>query len=170
MRIALGLVFVLWTAAVAALEAPNVVVISPRLVTSGQPAEASLTSLGKEGFKAVVYLVPTTMRDAIPREPEIVREQAIAFEKVTIHWQDPVDADYDNFAAAMKRAPEGKLLVHCQMNLQASSMTFLYRVIALGESPDKAYESVAAVWSPNPAWKRFITAQLARANIAFEPY
>jgi hypothetical protein len=69
MRSALGVVLVLWTAVVAALEAPNVVVLSPQLVTSGQPAEASLTSLGQEGFKAVVYLVPTTMRDAIPREP-----------------------------------------------------------------------------------------------------
>jgi protein tyrosine phosphatase (PTP) superfamily phosphohydrolase (DUF442 family) len=170
MRIALGLAFALWTAAAGALEAPNVVVISPQLVTSGQPPEPSLASLGREGFAAVVYLEPTTWRDAIAREPEILREQGIAFEKVPIHWQDPTGADYDAFAAAMKRVPAGKVLVHCQMNLQASSMTFLYRVIALGEAPDKAYESVAGVWSPNPAWKKFIATELARANIAFEPY
>jgi len=62
------------------------------------------------------------------------------------------------------------VLVHCQINLQASTMTFLYRVIELGESPDKAYESVASVWSPNEVWKRYVVAQLARAKIAFEPY
>ena len=87
-----------------------------------------------------------------------------------MHWQQPIDADYAAFAAAMKRMPAGKVLVHCQINLQASTMTFLYRVIELREPPDKAYESVAAVWSPNDVWKRFIVAQLARAGVAFEPY
>jgi len=40
----------------------------------------------------------------------------------------------------------------------------------LGEPADKAYEGIAAVWSPNAAWKRCIVAQLARSNIVFEPY
>ena len=170
MRLTLGIVLALWTALASAVDAPNVVPISPRLVTSGQPGEKSLASLREEGFTSVIYLVPTTAQDAIPREPAILREQGIAFEKVPIHWQQPTSADYAAFATAMKRATGDKVLVHCQINLQASSMTFLYRVIALGEAPDKAYESVAAVWSPNPVWKRFITEELARANVAFEPY
>jgi protein tyrosine phosphatase (PTP) superfamily phosphohydrolase (DUF442 family) len=169
-KAALALLLALWTVLASALEAPNVVAISDQLVTSGQPNEKSLASLREQGFTAVVYLVPTTGKDLIPREREIVREQGIAFEKVPIQWQEPTEADYAAFAAAMKRAPQGKVLVHCQINLQASSMTFLYRVIALREPPDKAYESVAAVWSPNPVWKRYLAAELARAGVAFEPY
>jgi protein tyrosine phosphatase (PTP) superfamily phosphohydrolase (DUF442 family) len=166
----LAFLFALHATMAIALDAPNVVTISPRLVTSGQPDVKSLASLRQEGFTAVVYLVPTTAQDAIPREPEILREQGIAFTKVPIHWQQPTDADYAAFLAAMKGVPDGKVLVHCQINLQASSMTFLYRVIELREPPDKAYESVAAVWSPNEVWKRYITAELARANVKFEPY
>ena len=100
----------------------------------------------------------------------MLRAQGIEFAKVPIHWTDPTEGDYAAFAAAMKRVPDGKVLVHCQINLQASSMTFLYRVIELKEPPDKAYDSVAAVWSPNEVWKRYIAAELARANIAFDPY
>jgi len=70
----------------------------------------------------------------------------------------------------MKRARDGKVLVHCQINLRASAMTFLYRAIVLGEPADKAYEGIAAVRSPNAAWKRCIVAQLARSNSVFEPY
>jgi protein tyrosine phosphatase (PTP) superfamily phosphohydrolase (DUF442 family) len=167
---ALALIVALHAALANALDAPNVVTISPRLVTAGQPSETSLSALREEGFTAVIYLAPTTAQDAVPREPAMLREQGIAFAKVPIHWQQPIDADYDAFAAAMKRVPDGKVLVHCQINLQASTMTFLYRAIELRDPPDKAYESVAAVWSPNATWKRFIAARLARAGIAFEPY
>ena len=170
MRRAVVLLFALQAALASALDAPNVVTITPRLVTSGQPGVKSLASLREEGFTAVVYLVPTTAQDAVPHEAEILREQGIEHVKVPIHWQQPTEADYAAFSAAMKRVPNGKVLVHCQINLQASTMTFLYRVIELGESPDKAYESVASVWSPNEVWKRYVVAQLARAKIAFEPY
>ena len=160
-----------WHAALAsALEAPNAVTISQHLVTSGQPNVRSLASLREEGFSAVIYLVPPNAYDAVPREAEMLREQGIEYVQVPIQWEKPSDADYDAFAAAMKRLGSGKVLVHCQINLRVSTMAFLYRVVALGEGPDKAYESVASVWSPNAVWKRYIVTQLARVNVAFEPY
>ena len=69
----------------------------------------------------------------------------------------------------MNRLRDRKVLVHCQVNMRASSMTFLYRVIVGGEKPD-AYEAVAKVWSPEGPWKRLLTDQLRKAGIAFEPY
>ena len=68
MRRAVVLLFALQAALASALDAPNVVTISPRLVTSGQPSIKSLASLREEGFTAVVYLVPTTAQDAVPHE------------------------------------------------------------------------------------------------------
>ena len=81
----------------------------------------------------MIYLVPPNAYDAVPREPEMLREQGIEFVQVPMQWDKPTDADYDAFAAAMNRLGSGKVLVHCQINLRASSMTFLYRAIALGE-------------------------------------
>ena len=170
MKRALILLFTLHSAVSSALDAPNVVTVSPRLVTSGQPSARSLASLREDGFTAVIYLVPPDASDAVAREAAILAEQGIAYAQVPIQWERPSNADYDAFAAAMKRVRDGKVLVHCQINLRASSMTFLYRVIELGEAPDKAYDSVVAVWSPSATWKRYLVAQLARANVAFEPY
>ena len=170
MKHALALLLALHAALAGAVEAPNVVAISPHLVTSGQPNVRSLSSLREEGFTAVIYLVPPNAYDAVPREAEILREQGIAYVQVPIQWDRPTDADFDAFAAAMKRLADGKVLVHCQINLRASSMTFLYRVIEQREPPDKAYESVASVWSPNAVWKRYLASQLGRASVAFEPY
>ena len=151
-------------------QAPNVVPISARIVTSGQPNAATLAGLTAQGFAAVIYLAPPTVPDAVPGEAEIVRAQGMEFINIPIKFSDPTEADFQAFVAAMQRLGDRKVLVHCQVNMRASSMTFLYRVIVGHEKPEPAYESVARVWSPEGPWKRLITAQLKKAGIAFEPY
>ena len=51
-------------AADAAFQAPNVVPVSVRLVTSGQPTADTLDGLSAQGFGAVIYLAPLTVSDA----------------------------------------------------------------------------------------------------------
>lgn len=153
-----------------AIAAPNVVPISPLLVTSGQPTAAALGRLGAQGFDAVVYLAPPTVPDAVPGEADIVRRQGLTFINVPIAFGHPVDGDFTAFAAAMDGLKGKKVLVHCQVNMRASSMTFLYRVIVGHEQPDTAYEAVARVWSPEEPWKKLLVAELHKAGIAFEPY
>jgi protein tyrosine phosphatase (PTP) superfamily phosphohydrolase (DUF442 family) len=152
------------------IEAPNVIAISPRLVTSGQPTAGALSHLAEQGFKAVIYLAPPTVRDAIPKEGDIVRAQGLEFVNIPIAFGEPSDADFEQFVETMNRFRDRKVLVHCQVNMRASSMTFLYRVIVGHEPPGQAYESVARVWSPEGPWKRLIVSQLRKAGIAFEPY
>lgn len=157
-------------AAEPALKAPNVVEISARIVTSGQPTAAALAGLAAQGFAAVIYLAPPTVPDAVPGEATIVRAQGLEFINIPIKFGDPTEADFQAFVAAMDRLAERKVLVHCQVNMRASSMTFMYRVIVGHEKPEQAYESVARVWSPEGPWKRLIVAQLKKAGIAFDPY
>ena len=61
-----------------------------------------------------------------------------------------------------------KVLVHCQVNMRASSMVFLYRTITLKEQPLAAYHAVQRVWSPNGAWRKLIEGQLRKHGISFE--
>ena len=152
------------------IQAPNVVPVSARIVTSGQPNAIALAGLAVQGFAAVIYLAPPTVPDAVPGEADIVRAQGLEFINIPIKFGDPTEADFQAFVAAMERLGERKVLVHCQVNMRASSMTFLYRVIIGREKPEQAYESVARVWSPKGPWKRLIAAQLKKAGIAFEPY
>lgn len=153
-----------------ALNAPNAVPISARLVTSGQPTAASLANLASQGFGAVIYLAPLTVSDAVRGEPEIVREQGLEFVNIPIEFGTPTAADFQSFATAMNRLGDRKVLVHCQVNMRASSMVFLYRVVIGHESPEQAYEAVAKVWSPSGAWKKLLVNELRKAGVAFEPY
>jgi protein tyrosine phosphatase (PTP) superfamily phosphohydrolase (DUF442 family) len=157
-------------AAPPALDAPNVVEISPKLVTSGQPTAAALAALAEQGFGAVVYLAPPTVPDAVKEEPAILARQGIAYVNVPIDFMRPEARDYEAFAAAMAANEGRKVLVHCQVNMRASSMVFLHRVIAGREDPDTAYQAVARVWSPSGAWKRFLVAMLRSHGVSFQPY
>jgi protein tyrosine phosphatase (PTP) superfamily phosphohydrolase (DUF442 family) len=152
------------------IQAPNVVVISPIIVTSGQPTAAALSQLAKQGFQAVIYLAPPTVHDAVAGEGEIVRRQGLEFVNIPIPFGQPTEADFEQFAETMSRFKDQKVLVHCQVNMRASTFTFLYRVIKAHEPPEQAYEAVARVWSPQGPWKRLLISQLQKAGIAFEPY
>ena len=149
---------------------PNVVSIDSKLTTSGQPTAAALSKLSALGFGAVIYLAPPSVSDAIPGEADIVRKQGLQFINIPIAFNNPTEADFQSFVAAMERLGDRKVLVHCQVNMRASSMAFLYRVITRHEKPEVAYESVVKVWSPEGPWKRLLVAQLRKANIAFELY
>lgn len=151
-------------------DAPNVVPITDRLITSGQPQAAALGLLAKQGFGAVIYLAPSTVPDAVANEAEIVQAQGMQYVNIPIKFNNPTAADFDAFIAAMAQLQDRKVLVHCQVNMRASSMVFLYRVIVLKQSAETAYEAVAKVWSPEGVWKDFIVSQLRKYGNDFEPY
>jgi protein tyrosine phosphatase (PTP) superfamily phosphohydrolase (DUF442 family) len=169
-RLVLALSLSLAAGYAAALSAPNVVEITPRLVTAGQPSAAALATLAVQGFAADIYLAPLTASDAVPDERRIVEAQGLVFVNIPIEFNSPTEQDFAAFVAALAPLQGRKVLVHCQVNMRASSMVFLYRVIVNKEDPQLAYESVARVWSPNGKWRQFIVATLRRHGTAFEPY
>jgi protein tyrosine phosphatase (PTP) superfamily phosphohydrolase (DUF442 family) len=152
------------------LDAPNLVVVTPRIITSGQPTAKALASLGKQGFDAVIFLVPDGISSNVTDEAAILKNQGIPYIHIPIPFGQPNATHYTAFASAMSGLTNKKVLVHCEINLRASSMVFLYRTIALKEDPQRAFESVAKVWSPRGAWKPFIQEMLSKSAITFEPY
>ncbi len=152
------------------IQAPNVVPISDSLVTSGQPTREALSKLSTQGFGAVISLAPPTVHDAVAGEAEIVRKQGLKFVNIPIPFGKPTEADFESFVTAMNQFRDRKVLVHCQVNMRASSMTFLYRVIIGREAPDQAYQAIAKVWSPEGPWKKLLVTELRKAGIDFEPY
>jgi protein tyrosine phosphatase (PTP) superfamily phosphohydrolase (DUF442 family) len=153
---------------VAGIVAPNVRVISPLLVTAGQPDRASLQRLKAEGYAAVISLAPGNTADAVPDQAQILAAQGVEFVHIPIPWQAPEAAHLESMAAAMQRLKGKKVLVHCQMNMRASALTFLYRTIHEKEDPAKAWADVKPLWTPTNQWAAFIDGQLRAAGIAFE--
>jgi protein tyrosine phosphatase (PTP) superfamily phosphohydrolase (DUF442 family) len=151
-------------------SAPNIVAITPQLVTSGQPSPQALAALGQMGFQAVVYLAPSSAPDAVKNEPELLASQGIEFIHISIPFSAPEERHAIAVSAALQRLHGKKVLVHCQVNMRASSMVFLHRVLHGKEDPARADEPVAKVWSPDGAWRQLLRAQLSKHQVNFEPY
>lgn len=147
---------------------PNLVQATATIFTSGQPPAKSLEGLKAQGFEAVVYLAPPTVQDAVRDEGKIVGSQGLVFVNIPIVFDKPTERDFDTFAAVMKALEGRKVLVHCQVNLRASTMTFLYRAIALKAPPDEAWKAVERIWTPKGPWKLLVEEQLKKHGIAFE--
>jgi protein tyrosine phosphatase (PTP) superfamily phosphohydrolase (DUF442 family) len=154
----------------AQLSAPNVVEITPHLITSGQPTAASLADLGAMGFEAEINLNPPAAMGNVKDEATIVGKQRLIYVSIPIDFRNPSEQDFNTFAAELKKLGDRKVLVHCQVNMRASSMVFLYRVIVNKEDPQLAYKSVAQVWAPEGPWKRLIQDLLKKNNVNFELY
>jgi protein tyrosine phosphatase (PTP) superfamily phosphohydrolase (DUF442 family) len=151
------------------LDAPNPVEISPSLLTSGQPSPQALAGLGALGVQAVIYLAPSSVSDAVKNEPELLKRQGIEFVHIPIPFEAPKEEHFVAVSEALVRLREKKVLVHCQVNLRASTMVFLHRVITLKEEPTRTYEAVSRVWTPEGAWRDLVNEQLKKHKIAFQP-
>jgi len=151
------------------LDAPNPDEVSPTLITAGQPSPKALAGLGASGVQAVIYLAPLSVPDAVRNEPELLKRQGIEFVHIPIPFNAPKEEHFAAVSEALVRLKEKKVLVHCQVNMRASTMVFLHRVITLKEEPARAYEAVTKVWSPDSAWRALIVEQLNQHKIAFQP-
>jgi protein tyrosine phosphatase (PTP) superfamily phosphohydrolase (DUF442 family) len=152
------------------LDAPNIVPISASLTTSGQPSAGALAQMGGLGVGGVIYLAPESVASAVAGEGEILARQGVRYVNIPIPFDYPTMADFETFRSAMARLADRPVWVHCQINLRASSMVFLHRVIVGHEPPELAYEAVVKVWSPDGPWHRFIVETLKHHGIVFEPY
>jgi len=167
-RTAVALVAFVISSAAPAVNAPNVVVIEPNLITSGQPSATALAGLKAEGFEAVIYLAPSSVPDAVKDEPELLSRQGIEFVHVPIPFGAPTEAHFEAVSAELVRLRNKKVLVHCQVNMRASTMVFLHRVVRRKESPSGAYEAVTRVWSPQGPWKDMAQGILRKHGVEFE--
>jgi protein tyrosine phosphatase (PTP) superfamily phosphohydrolase (DUF442 family) len=153
---------------VAGIVAPNTLAISPRLVTAGQPTRESLAGLRAAGYDAVISLAPGNTADAVADESALLKGQGIEFVHIPIPWEKPESVHLDAMAAAMQRLHGKKVLVHCQMNMRASAMTFLYRVIHEKQDPAAAWADVRKIWMPNGTWKAYVDNELKRGGVTFK--
>jgi protein tyrosine phosphatase (PTP) superfamily phosphohydrolase (DUF442 family) len=167
--LALGSVLLHESALALELDAPNPVEVSASLITSGQPTPKALAGLGALGVQAVVYLAPSSVPDAVKNEPDLLARQGIEFVHIPIPFDAPAEAHVIAVSRALERLNDKRVLVHCQVNLRASTMVFLHRVLTLKEEPSRAYESVTRVWSPEGPWRTLVIEQLKKHKVGFQP-
>jgi protein tyrosine phosphatase (PTP) superfamily phosphohydrolase (DUF442 family) len=128
---------------------------NPTFASSGQPTTEQLKLVADNGVQRVIYLAFTDNETAIEDEDRTVKSLGMEYVHIPVNFDNPTLSDFQHFAAVMQSSPEMKTLLHCQINLRASTFSFLYRVIHLKVPMENAIQDLQGVWAPNEAWYLF---------------
>jgi uncharacterized protein (TIGR01244 family) len=140
---------------------PALVEVSPRLVTSGQPAPADFARLQETGVEMVINLAAPGSTNYNPNEAALALENGLAYVHLPVVWTAPQRGDFETFAAILKAQQEKVVLVHCALNMRVSAFVYAYRVKFEGEDETVARTRMEQIWSPNEVWSAFLTDVLA---------
>jgi len=124
--------------------------------SSGQPGAEQLKVVADAGFKRVIYLAFTNSKTAIDAEDSVVKALGMDYIHIPVDFKNPRVENFEDFALLMERNKSIKTLLHCQVNMRASSFSFLYRVIYSGVPIFEAKRDLDAIWQPNKVWYTFI--------------
>jgi protein tyrosine phosphatase (PTP) superfamily phosphohydrolase (DUF442 family) len=102
----------------------NFLPISESIATSGQPTKEQFASIEGSGYKLVISLALANSTNAIPEEKEIVENLGMEYIHIPVVWENPTQADFNNFCAVMTANRKRKVFVHCAMNMRVSA--FIY--------------------------------------------
>ena len=141
---------------------------SPQFSSSGQPTAGQLKAVSEAGFKRVIYLAFSDNHTAIEAEDRVVKKLGMDYVHIPVDFENPTLEDFEDFAAVINRDREKRTLLHCQINLRASSFSFLYRVIYGGVPMAKAKQDLDAIWVPDKVWYRFIVDVLKQHGLSQE--
>ena len=138
--------------------------INDRLTTSGVVSVEQLSDLHREGYDAVINLMPDS-ENQIADEGRLVREQGLDYVYIPVDFQSPTRSDLEAFVEAMDARASGKVHVHCAANYRVSAFCSLYALRRGLCTQDEANELVHSVWNPAefPAWMTLITDERTRA-------
>ncbi|MGH7244833.1 MAG: fused DSP-PTPase phosphatase/NAD kinase-like protein [Phycisphaerales bacterium] len=118
------------------------------VIVAGQPTEATLEKLAKEGCTLVVNIrTPEEMNDRkrVPfDEAETLKRLNVEYVFIPLGGATKDQYPYtteatDKFAAALARHESGPVLLHCQVGFRASHLWAAYLVRTRGMSPDNAF-------------------------------
>ena len=136
------------------------------LTTSGLMSVAQLGDLHREGYDAVINLLPDSYEHAVADEDRIVQEQGLDYVYIPVDFAAPTHADLEAFADAMDARVGRKVHVHCAANYRVSAFYGLYALRNGLCTDDEAMELMRDVWNPadDAVWSAFIADERARMS------
>ena len=146
----------------------NYLQYSPSFSSSGQPSAGQLEALSKAGFERVIYIAFTDNKTAIKSEDRVVKSLGMDYVHIPVDFDQPTLDDFEDFAAVMNRNGDTRTLLHCQINLRASTFSFLYRVIYGGVPMSLAKSDLDTIWQPDKVWYQFIVDVLKSHGLSEE--
>lgn len=130
--------------------------LDDRITTSGQPNEAALAAIADLGVAHVVNLALHTHEQALPDEAASVAALGMTYTHIPVAFDDPTDADFARFCAAMAATGDAPVHVHCILNARVTAFVLRWRRDVVGAGVAEAKAMMDSVWRPGGVWAAFV--------------
>lgn len=136
--------------------------ISDSLSTSGQPTEAQLSMLAKEGYEVIINIaLHDDPRYSLKDETSYVKSLGIQYVHIPVQFDKPLKSDLESFFNVMESNKSKKVHVHCAANMRVTVFLGLHLVIREGKLKEEAFKPMWQIWKPDSVWSSFIDTMLA---------
>ena len=129
---------------------------SDSYASSSQPSEEELKVVAESGVQRVIYIALNDSHGALKDEDKIVKSLGMQYVHIPVDFKNPTLKDFQDFVSLMQSKPDMNTLLHCQVNLRASTFSFLYRTIFQDVPVAQAKADMDSIWEPNKDWFKFI--------------
>lgn len=130
--------------------------LDDNVTLSGQPTEQQLAQIRELGVSTIINLGPHTNEGALIDEAASVAALGMEYVYIPVDFDNPSDADFDQFCEAMGRVEGAKTHVHCIYNARVTAFFYRYAKVGLGGSVDDAFQRMDGIWRPGGVWANFI--------------
>ena len=134
----------------------NYLPISDSIITAGQPTERQFELVKEAGFLKVINLAPHNAENALPDEAATLASLGMDYTHIPVDFQNPTEANFEEFCAAMQGTASAPVLVHCAANMRVSAFMYRYRAEVLGANPRQLEVDLHKIWEPFGVWKAFV--------------
>lgn len=135
--------------------------------TAGQPLEAELELVARQGFQLVINLALEDAEYSLENERRLVESLGMQYAHRPVIWTAPCSEDLDWFLDIMQQCSNKKKFIHCAANMRVSCFMALYRIIQHGLEYPQAMEDIHHIWQPDETWQQFMETELQKRRAAF---
>jgi protein tyrosine phosphatase (PTP) superfamily phosphohydrolase (DUF442 family) len=152
----------------------NLVFLSDRVGTSGQPTEDQFAAIKEAGYEVLVNLLP--FQREVENEAQVVADLGMEYVNIPVVWTAPTVENVERFFEVMDENADRTVFVHCAVNMRVSAFMYLYRTLRLGMNEEEAEDDLHDIWVPDGVWADLIEAVRGRyrvggaANTTEEPH
>lgn len=129
--------------------------VDDHLALGAQPDQNGIDWLASQGCTLVVNLNTPSARNFWPEEASRVQEAKMHYVHYPLDCSELSEEKYELLRGILASHREGKVFLHCAMNVKSSGMAHIWRVRELGEDPREARASLAKTPGHEPKWEAF---------------
>ena len=133
----------------------DLVQVTHRITTAGQPTLEQLEAVADQGYTLVVNLGKHDADYAVADEAGWVAQLGMDYVNIPVDFTAPDLADLTRFLNAMNLHHGEKCFIHSSGNKRATVFVSLYQIIANEITPEEGWLHVNSVWEPDMEWTRF---------------